>query len=245
MLKVQKHILECQNEVKSNIFHEAFSLIHDTAYHHPDDHTHIDYHGGEHDEFANRNFTLTEKEILRFFESHDHPTGHLSASSGHFGSSDVSHKKPHDYLHEAAHEHDQHGTIHDPLHPHEHSVEHHPAEHTFDPIVHHPQANVYGWQQPYPDNAYKKTDAVQLNQKPEDAQRLLRAITPKRNPYTYFDIKTGESIENQERPRRYVQKSDIIFSDHHDHLDHHDHHHSTDIHPTTATFKDKRIAGVS
>lgn len=241
MLKVQKHILECQNEVKSNIFHEAFSLIHDTAFHHPDDHSHIEYHGGEHDEFANRNFTLTEKEILRFFESHDHPKGHLSASSGHFGSSDVTHENPHDHLHEPLHEH---GPLHDPLHPHEHSIQHHPIE-PYDSIVHHPKANNYGWQQPYPENVYKKTDAVQTDTKPEETQRLLRAITAKRNPYTYFDIKTGEALKNQERPRRDVDKSDIIFSDHHDLHDHHDHHHSTDIHPTTATFKDKRIAGVS
>lgn len=234
MFKVQKHILECQNEVKSNIFHEAFSLIHDTAYHHPDDHAHIEYKDPDHhDEYSNHNFTLTEQEILRFFENHDHP----SATSGHLGSTVEVAK---DHLHDP---------LHATLHPH--------LEHTVEPVhevVQHPQANLYGWQQPYPENFHKKTDAVQLNKNPDDAQRLLRSITAKRNPYTYFDIKTGEAVQNQERSRRDVQKSDVILTDHHDHHehldhhehhDHHDYHHSTDIHPTTATFKDKRIAGVS
>lgn len=72
MFKVQKHITECQNEVKSHLFHEAFSLIHDTAFHHPADHTHFGYKD-EHDEFGNHKFSLTEQEILKFFESHEHP----------------------------------------------------------------------------------------------------------------------------------------------------------------------------
>lgn len=59
MFKVQTHIMECQHEVKSNIFNQAFSLIQGHAYHHPDDHTTIDVHA--HDEFAHRNFTLTEQ----------------------------------------------------------------------------------------------------------------------------------------------------------------------------------------
>lgn len=61
MHKVSAHIMECQNEVKTNIFNEAFSLIHDHSFHHPTDdhHSSIEIHA--HDDHAHRNFTLTEQ----------------------------------------------------------------------------------------------------------------------------------------------------------------------------------------
>lgn len=74
MLKVQKHINECKHEVKTNIFNEAFSLIHDHSFKHPhelhDLHT-IDLHDDVHG-LDPHNLTLTEQEILKFFEDHDH-----------------------------------------------------------------------------------------------------------------------------------------------------------------------------
>lgn len=237
MLKVQKHITECQHEVKTNIFNEAFSLINDHAFHHPHDH-HATIGVHDHDEYAHPNFTLTEQEILKFFENHDHShvphkvvphAGHLSASSGHSGSTvEVSHDEgPLD---------EHHGPI-----GHHHSFDHHhPLDHhepVYDSHLHHPIANPHphAWQQPYPiETLYKKTDAVELNKKPEEVQRLMRALTSNRDPYTYFNIKTGEA-EKSDRPRR-----DVHAIDHH-----HSDLHSSEIHPTTATFKDKRIAGVS
>lgn len=255
MLKVQKHILECQNEVKTNIFNEAFSLINDHAFHHPDDHATIDIHGHD-DDFAHRNFTLTEQEILKFFEHHDRPSlhgsaGQLSAASGHLGST-VDVVKHEDDPHSESHSHEHHPIEH-------HPIEHHPIDHhhhlahapELDPIdaVHHPIPNphAHAWQQqPYPiESLYKKTDAVQPNIKPEDeAQRLMRALTAKRNPYTYFNIKTGEAVKNGDRPRRDIHDLHVIHA-FDPHTDLHSDLHSSDIHPTTATFKDKRIAGVS
>lgn len=74
MLKVQKHINECKHEVKTNIFNEAFSLIHEHSFKHPHElhnlHTidpHDDVHG-----LDLHNLTLTEQELLKFFEDHDH-----------------------------------------------------------------------------------------------------------------------------------------------------------------------------
>lgn len=244
MLKVQKHILECQNEVKTNIFNEAFSLINDHAFHHPDDHATIDIHG--HDDFAHRNFTLTEQEILKFFEHHDRPSlhgtaGKLSAAgSGHLGSSvEVSHEDPHSI---ESHSHEHHPIEHHPID--HHHLAHQPESDSI--AAHHPIPNphAHAWhQQSYPiESLYKKTDAVQLDNKSEDeTQRQMRALTAKRNPYTYFNIKTGEAVKNGDRPRRDIH--DIHAFDHHS-SDVHDLH-SSDVHPTTATFKDKRIAGVS
>lgn len=276
MYKVQKHISECQNEVKSNIFHEAFSLIHHTAFHHPHDHSTIEYKD-EHDEFAHHNFSLTEQEILKFFESHDH---NLKATAGH---RDVAfddlhlhdvhghgHEIEHGHGHEHEHAHAHHAIDAHPHHhsidniPHaidEHSLHHHSLnEHLHQPphapqsIVHYPHANLHEWQKPYPPNAHKKTDAVQQTDKPEGEQRLLNAITAKRNPYTYFDIQTGTTVDNnQERlPARRSGLHLDIHSDvnhhddvHHSDIHHDDIHHDIHIHPTTASFKDKRIAGVS
>lgn len=59
MHKVSAHIMECQNEVKTNIFNEAFSLIHDHSFHHPNDHSSAEIH--VHDDHAHPNFTLTEQ----------------------------------------------------------------------------------------------------------------------------------------------------------------------------------------
>lgn len=248
MLKVQKHIIECQNEVKTNIFNEAFSLINGHAFHHPDDHAssiHLPVTG--HDDFAHRNFTLTEQEILKFFESHEHPShgaGQLSVGSGPLGSSiELSHEHGLDeHEHEHSHEHEPllhgHSAHDDSLHDHpiqDHPVRDHPIHDrpTLDPIVHHPNPHPYAWQQPI-ESFYKKTDAAELNDKTEEAQRLMRALTGKRNPYTYFNIKTGEPVKtNADRPRRSVHE-----------LEFHDLH-TAEVHPTTASFKDKRIAGVS
>lgn len=76
MFKVQKNIKECEHEVQTNIFHEAFGLINEHAFHHPKGphsiHSHDD---ATHDDFADRNFTLTEQEILKFFEENDHSSG--------------------------------------------------------------------------------------------------------------------------------------------------------------------------
>lgn len=279
MYKVQKHIMECQNEVKSNIFHEAFSLIHHTAFHHPHDHATVEYKD-EHDDFAHRNFTLTEQEILKFFE-HNH--GHNVKT--HDGHSDVVyddlhahdehvhahplhviddhlvdenlHAHPHAQPHPHPHPHALHHVIED--NPHtidEHPHPHHQYPHTLNEhqppqsIVHYPHANFRDWQQQHLANSYKKTDAVQQTDKPDGEQRLLKTITAKRNPYTYFDVQTGTIAETQEqlRSRRIDLHATDIHSDHHS--DHHSdiHHadlHHTDIHPTTASFKDKRIAGVS
>lgn len=259
MYKVEKHILECQNEVKSNIFHEAFSLIHHTAFHHPHDHaTNIEYKD-EHDDFAHRNFSLTEQDILKFFENHDHNLkpidGHSEYEDLHTHPSAYEHAHEHEHEHEHAHalhhsidenahahSHSHHHTVDDnPLTIDEHSHHHHTLnEHLHQPhapqsIVHYPK--LHDWQQSHLANIHKKTDAVQQTGKPDGEQRLLKTITTKQNPYTYFDIKTGTTLENQEQlgSRRsdvLVHAADV-------------HHHHSDIHPTTASFKDKRIAGVS
>lgn len=252
MLKVQKHIIECQNEVKTNIFNEAFSLINDHAFHHPDDHATIDVHG--HDEFAHRNFTLTEQEILNFFENHEYSkgvAGEVSAGSGPLGSSlELAHEKePIEVSHELhGHQPVHESIVHHPhLHPQLHQLHPHPHPHP------HPNAyvNPYAWQlqQPLPiENFYKKTDDAQLNDNGNsenngraNGQDLLRALTAKRNPYTYFNVKTGEQVKNGDRPRRSIYE-----------LEHHAEPHSSETlhsseipHPTTASFKDKRIAGVS
>lgn len=263
MYKVQKHIMECQNEVKSNIFHEAFSLIHHTAFHHPHDHSNVEYKD-EHDDFAHRNFTLTEQEILKFFEHHGHGV------KTHGGHSDVAYEDlhTHDEHEHAPHVIDDHSINHsldDNLHatlPHHHAIDdsthhqidehpHHHYPHTLDEhqphapqsIVHYPHANFRDWQQPHLANAYKKTDAVQQTDKPDGEQRLLKTITAQRNPYTYFDVQTGTTADNQEQLRS--RRSDLHAIDIHSDLDHHSDIHHADIHPTTASFKDKRIAGVS
>lgn len=85
LFKVLKHIHECQHEVKSSIFHEAITLIKEHAFHHPHEshslnvhdllHAHADKKDDQHDQFDNHNFTLTEQEILRFFEENDHLSG--------------------------------------------------------------------------------------------------------------------------------------------------------------------------
>lgn len=151
---------------------------------------------------------------------------------------------PHDHLHDHPHDHP---LDHLHKHAHEHPHEHHPIQnpHALEPIAHHPHAVSHGWQQqqsPYLD-IHEKTDAVQVDNKAEDAQRSMGTVPGTRNPYTYFDIATGEAVKGQEHPRRSVHISDIHSDHHHDDI-HPDHHHD-DIHPTTATFKDKRIAGVS
>lgn len=271
MLKVQKHIIECQNEVKTNIFNEAFSLINDHAFHHPDDHGAIHLPG--HDDFAHRNFTLTEQEILKFFESHEHPhpkhgaASQLSLGGGSLGSSvELLHENDHDESDEhdhppndypvhdhPIHDHSSHEypihdhSIHDhPIHnnpTHDHPVHNHAIHNrpSLDQIVHHPNPHPYAWQQPYPiESFYKKTDAVDLNNKPDEAQRLMRALTANRNPYEYFNAKTGEPVKTGgDRPRRSVHELEF-------HVDPHPHPDEIhNIHPTTASFKDKRIAGVS
>lgn len=184
MFKVKKHITECQNEVKTNIFNEAFTLIHDHAFLHPDDTASVDI--GNKDEFAHPNFTLTELEILKFFQSHSYES---------LGSSvELSLNNP---------------TEHELLHSH----------------------NLYAHPQPVVDNIFKKTDT------PENGQHT-EVPKNKRNSFSN-DMKT----DNDEtiRTQRHVLTPDI-------HLDLHygpQPHLHADIHPTTATFKDKRIAGVS
>lgn len=75
---------------------------------------------------------------------------------------------------------------------------------------------------------------------------MQRALTAKRNPYTYFNIKTGEAVKTVDRPRRDIHDIHELHGIHEIHtLDAHTDLHASDIHPTTATFKDKRIAGVS
>lgn len=221
MFKVQKHIIECQNEVKSNIFNEAFSLINHHAFHHPDDHTTIGDH--VHDEFKHPNFTLTEQEILKFFQNHDHThVDHLSTGNSHSGN-------------------DHSGTV-EVLHEEEPIIEHHESikshhEPVYDPILHRPIPNPHSnaWQHSYPpETLYKKTDDGQTNKKPEDVQHEVRSLAGNHNPYTYFNIKTGEA-ERSDRPRRHVHSIDL----------HSDSHHSSEIHHSIASFKDKRIAGVS
>lgn len=269
MSKVQKHIIECQNEVKSNIFNEAFSLIQETAFHHPDDHTTFDV--GPHDEYEHRNFSLTEQEILHFFENNKHPSEHLKASSGpidhlkassgpidhlkasggpidHLGSTvEVLHEPPNEHLHGHANEH-SYGHVDEHL---SHHLNEYQPTHLYNPVVHNPHAhppNVEWEQPPHPDSLHKKTDSLQINNKPEEAPRLLRNLSAKRNPYTYFNIKTGEPVKNQDRPRRDLHLSDIHSDHHHLHSDIHSGIHSDvhlDVHPQTASFKDKRIAGVS
>lgn len=226
LYKVEKHITECQNEVKSNIFHEAFSLIHDTAFHHPHEHATIEYkdHKDEHDDFAHHNFTLTEKDILKFFENHDHHHHH-----DHIVHDDL-HTHPHPHPHHYSI--DEHAS--DEL---EHSQPYHThTEHSHHPIVH--------WPQPHSANIHKKTDIDAVQQQRtgrliDNEQRLLNTITAKHNPYTYFDIKSGTTAENQEQLP--LRRSDVHARDIHSDVNHH----HSDIHPTTASFKDKRIAGVS
>lgn len=169
----------------------------------------------------------------------------------------MSHDHPIDHLHSIDH-----------LHPIDHSIE---SKLPLYPPLHQP--NLHGWQQSLHPDLYKKTDAVQFSNKAEEAQRLLRVTSDnQRNPYTYFNIQTGEPVNN-ERPRRDTKtviapgrRSDLhleLHSDihpdshshshsdshsHSSHSDSHSHSHSDthhDIHPTTASYKDKRIAGVS
>lgn len=263
MWKVEKHIAECQNEVKSNIFHEAFSLIHDTAFHHPHEHATIKYKD-EHDDFAHHNFTLTEQEILKFFENNGH---NIKAHGGHH--LDIAHTdfpvNPHPHLNSHSHHHSIDEQLHDHDHPpiesfdefehshlrHQHHTltehaQHQPhaphasnAPHTPKSIVHYPQANFYDWQEPYSENIHKKTDAIQQTGKSdEQEQRSSNTMPANRNPYTYFDIKTGTTAKNQEQ--QVSRRSDVHATDVHSDSNHH-----SDIHPTTASFKDKRIAGVS
>lgn len=178
--------------------------------------------------------------------------GPLTASSGplsQLGSTiDVSHEDSIDQHHPIDHHPiDHHPIDHHPIDHHHHPIDHH--QQLYNPHVHHSNANFYDWQQPRNPDLYEKTDAAQFNHKPEDAQRSLRASNhqQQRNPYTYFNIKTGEPVKNTERPRRDTRKmAPNQRSD--QHLDLHSDIHSdahSDVHPTTATFKDKRIAGVS
>lgn len=235
MYKVQKHITECQNEVKSNIFHEAFSLIHDTAFHHPHDHSTIEYKD-EHD-WARHNFTLTEQEILKFFENHDH---HLKGSGDHS-------ETIHDDLHHSHHSIDDHAHIIDEHSPHEHTLSEHNLHqpHSSHTIEHYPHGHFHEWHKSHLANSYKKTDAVQQTDKQAEEQRLLDTITAKRSPYIYFDMKTDATETDHQQQQTPSRRSDFHSDIHSDTHHHTDAHHHIDIHPTTATFKDKRIAGVS
>lgn len=107
------------------------------------------------------------------------------------------------------------------------------------PLTNHPFPNqpfpnqqfpAWNHQFPTPDNLYKKTDSIEVNTaKPGHIQRLHKstptqsASTTKRNSYTYFNVKTDDSTKKSFKQRRSDET----------------------IHPTTASFKDKRIAGVS
>lgn len=230
MLKVQKHIKECQIEVKTNIFNEAFSLIHEHAFKHPHDphdlHS-LELHDGVHDDSLHRNLTLTEHEILKFFEENDHFGGH------HLDAAD-SFVPDHPHIDESL------PSISPSISP-----NHDPALHYLPP-----------WHRPYPEHLYKKTDSIRLNMKsPEDSQSSTTgqyATTTNRNPYQYFNINTGEATRKFDRQRRDLHLFKHLHKDHH-HSDHHtdshehdDGHHAPEtIHPTAIDYKDKRIAGVS
>lgn len=210
MLKVQKHINECKDEVKTNIFNEAFSLIHEHSFKHPhelhDLHT-IDLHDDVHG-LDLHNLTLTEQEILKFFEDHDHVGDHL-------------------------------GLIDESLPSAIPSLAPLTIEPTFLPP----------WQQPFPNHLYKKTDSIQLNGKSssDDMQRSASAQKSSvRNPYQYFNIKTGEANKRIDRQRRDLHLFKHLLKDHH-HSDDTSHHEDTidTIHSTAIDHKDKRIAGVS
>lgn len=91
------------------------------------------------------------------------------------------------------------------------------------------------------DEAYKKNDAVPIDRgaraklvepsptddaKPETADATT---SPKKTGYTYFNVRAAKSLEAEvdTNTDQHQRRSDAW------------------LHPTTATFKDKRIAGVS
>lgn len=228
MFKVQKHIKECQHEVKTNIFNEAFSLITEYSFKLPHEHIHNVHE--LHDSFPpgdvhTRNLTLTEHEILKFFEEHDlhdhhqhisfpnllAPTTHLTPTTslggvGHLEPSiDLVHTEPilttkFNYIDPTP----QFTTLHNVPKPH-----------------------VHPWN-PFLDRLYKNTDSLHLRRPTIITPAASSAApvlipSPKRNPYAYFNIHTGEPIKRASRQRRDVLEY---------------------LHPTTATFKDRRIAGV-
>lgn len=222
MYKVQKHIKECQNEVKSNIFNEAFALIHDHAYKHPHDphdiHLLDDLHH-EHDEFDHRNFTLTEKEILKFFEEHDHVGGHP-------GVGDVI-----SYDHDIG-EHEILPAHHDlPLH--------HPWHHLHKKTDA-PRSNVKPNEEfqsaffnpsPSPSN---RNPYQYFNVNPDEANKKMDS---ERRDFHLFKHLLHKDYD------KYHDKYHHHDHDHHD--DYHSHHDPHDtIHPTAIDDKDKRIAGV-
>lgn len=235
LLKVQKHIIECQHEVKTNIFNQAFSLISEHVYHHPNDHVSINVH--DHDDYLHPNFTLTEKEVLQFFEKHDHSKHGATSQAGHLSHGATSQLSlgsgPLASLVDVSHEVE-------PIV----SYEQH-EQSSFEPDVYHsyPNPHPHAWQHSIED-IYDKTDAVQLNNKPQEAQHSTGRLFAKQNPYAYFNPKTGEAVRTGDRLRRSIH--DLKYdSDHSDHSDSHYDWYSDEIHPTTVTFKDKRIAGVS
>lgn len=260
IFKVQKHIKECQHEVKTNVFNEAFSLIHEKLPHniHDDAHWHELHDDPATGDFAHHNFTLTEHEILKFFEDHVHdylglhshvtPTTHLHSThlhpahvhSAHVHSAHL-HPTHAPHIHPVAHtsslkgSHLESGVEY--LHPESlastklHIIESTPHFKPLQPIqpLHVSKPHVYTWN-PLLERLHKKTDALQGKRPVSSAGFPLPSagtpvitLTPKRNPYAYFDVNTGEPIRRIGRRRRDA----------------------SDYHPTTATFKDRRIAGVS
>lgn len=96
--------------------------------------------------------------------------------------------------------------------------------------LHNQQFPVWDHQFPSQENLYIKTDSIQVNTaKSKNIQSSHKSIptqspsTTKRNLYTYFNVKTGDSTKKSVKQRRSDES----------------------IHSTAVTFKDKRIAGVS
>lgn len=108
---------------------------------------------------------------------------------------------------------------------------------------HEPDHSFYDDHFLHADGAYKKTDAVSIDRgarakliEPlpiDDIKPVTPDATtsPKKTGYTYFNVRTAKALEPEmdtktEQPQQQ-RRSDVW------------------LHPTTATFKDKRIAGVS
>lgn len=90
------------------------------------------------------------------------------------------------------------------------------------------------------DSPYKKTDAVTVSEAKAnvaksttiDDMKLLDLpqdvpVTPKKTEYTYFNVRTAKALEPEVEEQKMDQRRSGGW-----------------LHPTTATFKDKRIAGV-
>lgn len=203
--KVQTHIDECKNEVKTSIFNEAFNVLHDQHDDH-DDHHHefppeLDLHEHEYGASSVHNFTERDKNVLKildYFDEDDHKNHHHHS---HHGIPDVFRPKP-------------------PSIPPLPSISSHLSSHS---VVRHPSSSI-SWDV----HDFKRHDTGSVPDDLTQQQSLNKLID---------DIL--EQKLNGDRKKTNRRKRDAKIGEDSSPFE------IDPFHPATASFKERRLAGVS